>query len=169
MHRYRVSAGMPQRIACRKSLAPGTMSAAIPIGPSIHGSTVISANSDAPRPIASHSDCRHSGAISSRRPAPSSCETDGGSAISVPIGTIIGSQNSAVPTATAARVVVPWWPATTASTKPTNPCDRCPAASGAAKRALRRTSSAKRGVVDMEVMRNIANAHAGADARGLPS
>ena len=43
------------------------------------------------------------------------------------------------------------------------------AASGAARRALRRTSSAKRGVVDMEVMRNIANAHAGADARGLPS
>ena len=83
------------------------MSAEMPIGPSNCGSNVISANNSAPRPIASHSDCRHSGAISSRRRAPSSCETEGGSAINVPIGSIIGSQNSAVPTATAAKVVVP--------------------------------------------------------------
>ena len=126
-------------------MAPGTMSAAMPIGANASGSSDISANSNAPSNAASHSAWRNSGAISPRRPAPSSCDTDGGNAISTPIGAIIGSQNSAAPTATEASVWVPWWPATTVSTKPTNPCDRCPAASGAARRAVRSTSSRKRG------------------------
>jgi len=169
MHRYTVNAGMPQRIACRNPVAPGMMSAAIPIGPSISGNTVTSANSSAPRPNASHSDCRHSGPISPRRRAPSSCDTDGGSAISVPIGSIIGSQNSAVPTATAASVVVPWRPATTVSTNATSPCDRWPAANGAARRALWRTSSAKRGLSALGFMAGPGVRRAGAKARGLPS
>ena len=50
---------------------------------------------------------KNNGRISSRRPAPSSCDTDAGTAINVPIGTSSGSQNKAVPTDTAARVAVP--------------------------------------------------------------
>src|SRR5690606_20577440 len=103
-------------------------------------------------------------------PEPSSCETDGGSDSSVPIGTIIGSQNSAVPTATAARVSVPWWPAMALSTKPIRPVDRCPATSGAARIAVVRTSRPKpgAGVVDaIRVCRNAASAYlTGRGSRG---
>ena len=159
---------MPQRIAWMKSVAPGMMSAAMPIGASANGSTVIRPNSNRPSAAASHSAWRNSGPISPRRPAPSSCDTDGGKAISTPIGSIIGNQNSAVPTATAARVAVPWWPATTASTKPTSPCDRCPAANGAARRAVRATSSRKRGGWrGSGVMDSITRG--GVGTRGLPS
>src|SRR5690606_26889504 len=65
--------------------------------------------------------------------------------ISVPIGTIIGSQNMAVPTATPASVLVPWRPAMTLSTKPISPVARWPATSGAASTAVVRTSLRKRG------------------------
>ena len=64
----------------------------------------------------------------------------GGSAISVPIGIIIGNQNIAVPTDTAASVPVPWRPATRLSTKPIMPVAKWPAASGAARRAVRASS-----------------------------
>ena len=59
-------------------------------------------------------------------------------------GTIIGSQNSAVPTATAASVVVPCWPAIELSTKPISPVETWPATSGAASVAVRRISLRKR-------------------------
>ncbi len=117
----------------------------MPIGASASGTSVRNTNSATPSAGASHSACRNSGPISPRRPAPSSCDTDGGNAISVPIGTIIGSQNSAVPTATAASVVVPWWPAITLSTKPISPVDRWPATSGPDSHAVVRTSLDRRG------------------------
>src|SRR4249919_128279 len=153
MHRYSVSAGTPQRRPCRKATAPGRISGAMPIGSSAKVTTLRNANSRMPSIAASHSAWRNKGAISPRRPAPSSCDTAGGKAISVPIGTIIGSQNNAVPTATAASVRVPWWPAITLSTKPIRPVDRWPSTSGAASVALVRSSRAKRGGVGGEAMR----------------
>ena len=86
---------------------------------------------------------RNSGPTSARRPLPSSCETDGGTAISVPIGIMIGSQNIAVPTDTAASVAVPWRPAITLSTRPIRPVATWPATSGAASTAVVRTSLRK--------------------------
>ena len=97
------------------------------------GASESSANRTMPSAAASHSACRNSGAISARRPPPSICDTDGGKAISVPIGTVIGSQNSAVPIDTAASVSVPWWPAIALSTKPINPLDRWPSDSGSSE------------------------------------
>ena len=123
-----------------KSVAPGRMSGAMPIHPSASGNSDISPHSSAPKARASQSAWRNSGAISCRRPAPSRWEIDGGSAISVPIGIIIGSQNIAVPTDTAASVAVPWRPATRLSTSPIIPVATCPAASGAARRAVRASS-----------------------------
>ena len=102
-------------------------------------------NSTAPSIAASHRPWRNSAPTSCRRPAPSSCDTAGGSDISVPIGIIIGSQNSAVPIDTAASVAVLWWPAMTLSTKPIRPEATWPATSGAASTAVVRTSLAKRG------------------------
>src|SRR5690606_223137 len=144
MHRYSVSAGTPQRMPCRNPVAEGRISGAIPIGSSACTAKVRNTHSSMPSISASHSACRNSGPMPSRRPAPSSCETEGGNAISVPIGTIIGSQNIAVPTATAASVLVPWRPAMTLSTKPIRPVAKWPATSGAARTAVARTSRRKR-------------------------
>jgi hypothetical protein len=79
----------------------------MPKASSASGIALRKTNIPAPSSSASHSDWRNSGPISSRRPPPSNCDTDAGSAIKVPIGTNSGSQNSAVPTDTAASVVVP--------------------------------------------------------------
>src|SRR5690606_15565708 len=129
---------------CRNAAVAGRTSGAMPIGASACTARLSSTNSPSPSPSASHSACRNSGPISARRPAPTSCATDGGSAISVPIGTSITSQNRAVPTATPARVLVPWRPAITLSTKPISPVARWPATSGAASAAVERTSPRRR-------------------------
>ena len=78
------------------------------------------------------------------RPAPSSCDTDGGTAISTPTSTRITTDHTALPTATPASVVAPWRPASTVSTKVINTDDSCPATIGAASSSVRRTSPAKR-------------------------
>ena len=161
MHRYSVSAGTPQRMPWMKAVAPGMISGAMPIGPSACTTAVMKPNSSRPSPAASHSAWRNSAPTSSRRPLPSSCDTAGGNDISVPIGTIIGSQNSAVPTATAASVSVPWWPAITLSTKPISPVDRWPNTSGAASTPVRRTSAPRRGGVGAS-MAGVGNMQAGA-------
>src|SRR5690606_39244399 len=74
----------------------------------------------------------------------SSCETDTVNAMSVPIGTIIGSHSRAVPTVTEARVWVPWRPAMTLSTKPIRPVDTWPSTSGRASVAVASSSWPKR-------------------------
>src|SRR5690606_9343791 len=129
---------------CRKAAAVGRTPGAMPSGSSACTDRLRQGTGTGPGPSDSHSACRNSGPTSARRPAPSSCDTDGGSAISVPIGTIIGSQNMAVPTATPASVLVPWRPAITLSTKPIRPVARWPATSGAASTAVVRTSPRKR-------------------------
>ena len=151
MHRKTASAGTPQRMPWTKAVAPGRISGAIPKASSASGIALRNRNMARPSASASHSACRNSGPIWSRRPAPSSCDTEAGTAISVPIGTSNGSQNSAVPTDTAASVAVPWWPAMTASTRPISPVETWPATSGAASRALLRSSSRKRGVGDSDM------------------
>ena len=145
MHRNSASAGTPQRMPWTKSVAPGRISGAIPKLSSASGMTLRNVNMARPSASASHIAWRNSGPISFRRPPPSSCETVAGTAIKVPIGSSSGSQNSAVPIDTAASVAVPWRPAITASTRPISPVETCPAISGAARRALLRNSSPKRG------------------------
>src|SRR5690606_38837572 len=128
----------------RNSRAPSRISGAIPIGSNARLARLRKANNTTPSASANHSAWRNSAPISARRPLPSSRDTAGGSDISVPIGTIIGSQNSAVPTDTAASVAVPWWPAMTASTKPINPVATWPSTSGPASTPVRRTSCDRR-------------------------
>ena len=101
------SAGAPQRTAWQNAVAPGMMSAAMPKPSSSRGAALRKANITRPRPSDSHSAWRNSGPICSRRPAPSSCETEAVRAIRVPSGTIIGRYSRAVPTVTEARVKVP--------------------------------------------------------------
>src|SRR5690606_25945566 len=67
------------------------------------------------------------------------------SAISVPIGTTIRSHTSAVPTATEARVRLPWRPAPTLPTKPISPVDTRPTHSGRARVPVARSSGPTRG------------------------
>ena len=160
MQKNRVSAGTPQRTAWEKAVAPGMMSVAMPNAPSASGTALRKANISRPRPNPSHSACRNSGAISWRRPAPSSCETDAVSAMSVPIGTIIGSHSSAVPTVTEASVRVPWWPAMTLSTKLIRPVDTWPSTSGRASVAVARSSRPKRGADSEGMQRHLARAAA---------
>src|SRR5690606_18914516 len=144
MTEHSISAGTPQRIAWAKAIAPGTISGAMPNRARPSGAKVRKANISRPRPNASHSAWRNSGAIASRRLLPSSCETDAVSAIRVPIGTIIGSHSSAVPTVTEARVWVPWRPAMTLSTKPISPVDTWPSTSGRARVTVASSSWPKR-------------------------
>ena len=147
------------------------MSGAMPNAASAYGAMLRKANISTPRPSDSHSAWRNSGAISPRRFAPSSCETEAVSEISVPIGTIIGSHNSAVPTVTAASVAVAWWPAITLSTKPIRPVETWPSTSGSASVAVARTSWPKRGVgegdTDMGINRRttVARFRAGTGSR----
>ena len=54
--------------------------------------------------------------MSARRPAPLSCDTVGGTAISTPMLTRITTDHTALPTPTAASVTGPWRPASTVST-----------------------------------------------------
>ncbi len=79
----------------------------MPMGSSACTARVRKPNISTPSASASHSAWRNNGPISSRRPAPSRCDTDGGNDINVPIGAIIGRKNSAVPTDTDASAVVP--------------------------------------------------------------
>ena len=140
MQKYRVSAGTPQRMACRNAVAPGAMSGAMPKAGRNAGTTLRKANISMLRPTPSHSAWRNSGPISRSRPAPCSCDTEAVSEISVPIGTSIGSHSSAVPMLTAAKVAVPWWPAMTLSTKAIRPAEMWPSTSGRASRPVARTS-----------------------------
>ena len=144
MQKNRISAGTPQRMAWAKAVAPGTISGAMPNAASASGARLRNANISSPRPAPSHSAWRNSGAIASRRPLPSSCETEAVSAIRVPIGTIIGSHSRAVPTVTEARVRVPWRPAMTLSTKLIRPVDTCPSTSGRASVIVASSSGPRR-------------------------
>jgi hypothetical protein len=105
MQKYRVSAGPPQRTACRNAVAPGTMSGAMP-NRQQRRHHAEEGEHDRPRASASHSAWRNSGPISRSRPAPCSCDTEAVSEIRVPIGISIGSHSSAVPMVTAASVSV---------------------------------------------------------------
>ena len=145
MQKNRVSAGTPQRTACRKPVVPGMISAAIPIIGSSGGARLRKANISADSSSDNHRAWRNNGAIRSVAPAPCSCETEAVNEISVPIGTSIGSHNNAVPTVTAPRVAVLWWPAMTLSRKEIKPVEICPRTSGKANRPVARTSEEKRG------------------------
>ncbi len=57
-----------------------------------------------PIAVANHSDCRNTLAISKRRPAPSNCATEGGTAIITPMRLRMATDQTAVPMATAACV-----------------------------------------------------------------
>ncbi|MCW0417830.1 hypothetical protein NB689_003584 [Xanthomonas sacchari] len=155
MQKYSTSAGTPQRIASRKSRAPGTISGAMPSCGSAIGITLRNANISRPRPSDSHSAWRNSGPICAWRLAPSSCDTEAVRAIRVPIGIIIGSHSSAVPTVTEASVRVPWWPAITLSTKLIRPVETCPRTSGRASCAVVRSSRPRTeaGVEDENIAR----------------
>ena len=69
-----------------------------------------------PTASASHSACRQTGPTSERRPAPLSWDTVGGIAIISPMQINIASDQMALPTATAARVIGPCRPANSVST-----------------------------------------------------
>ncbi|MNN44837.1 hypothetical protein D3C81_1591460 [compost metagenome] len=146
MQKYRVSAGTPQRMACRKLVAPGTISGAMPNAGRNAGTTLRNRNISTLRPTPSHSAWRNNGPISRSRPAPCNCETEAVSEIRVPIGTSIGSHSNAVPMLTAAKVSVPWWPAMVLSTKAIRPVETWPSTNGNASRPVVRTSFMKRGV-----------------------
>ena len=82
----RASAGAPHAIALRKASASGTISGATPATASSQAPPRRTpSSSSVPSASASHSDWRYSAPTSSRRPAPSSCATDGGTDSITPI------------------------------------------------------------------------------------
>ena len=119
---------MPQRMPCRNAVAPGRMCASMPNAVIASGASESSANRTMPKrgrqPQRLPGTAARSPRAGRRRP---SATPTAAAAISVPIGTVIGSQNSAVPDRhRRQRIPVPWWPAIALSTKPINPLDRWP-------------------------------------------
>ena len=108
MTRSNVKAGSPQRIPCKKAVAPGAISGEMPKRAKLSGARLTKANSSGPRASPSQSDWRNVRAISSGFFAPWSAETSGGIDISVPSTAESGSHITAVPTVTDASVRVEW-------------------------------------------------------------
>ena len=79
---------------------------------------------------------RNSGAISARRPAPSSCATDGGTAYMMPIIVISGIDARFAPIATAPSTCASRWPASITSITPCPIAESCATISGSARRSV---------------------------------
>ena len=109
-----------------------------------HGDHQTATVSATPIISAIHNDCRHKGAISSRRPAPLSCATDGGMAINTPTHNNNATVQIELPTVTAASVRRPWRPASRESTTLISMAASCPSANGRASTKLTRISRSRR-------------------------
>src|SRR5690606_38105375 len=132
MVRYSAMPGTPQTTDDRKSRAAGWTSDAMPISGSAGIASSRKAMSGTERNSASQSACQNSGGTSKRRPAPSSWDTDGGTANSMPTSVTATTLHSAAPTATPASVLALCRPASTESVKPISAVDTWPNTKGSA-------------------------------------